>query len=128
MRRNILLVVSAAIMLTGLVGCKSKDDTKRERILHGTVDTIDLPSKTISIEWYNPKRSETMFIAGRLTKDTEIYIDGKITDITKIKIGDPVIVEGYKKGSDVVAVKIDIVRASQPRKIIKPATQSVKKK
>lgn len=114
-------------MITGFIGCKSKEDKKRARILHGTIDTIDLPSKTISVEWYNPKRGETMFVAGRITKETEIYIDGKIEDISKIKTGDPVIVEGYKKGSDVVAVKLDIVRASQSRTIIKPATKPAKK-
>ncbi len=130
-KKRIFVVLALSVsMLIGISGCKSKKPKKRERTLHGIIDTIDLNSKTVSMEWYNPKRGQTMFIAGRITKDTEIYIDGKIADITQIKPGDSVIVEGYKKGSDIVATKVDIVRSAKAKKIIKhkPTTQASPKK
>ncbi len=129
-KRIFIALTLLVIVSTVITGCKSKEPKKRQRTLHGIIDTIDLNSKTVSMEWYNPKRGQTMFIAGRITKDTEIYIDGKIADITQIKPGDSVIVEGYKKGSDIVATKVDIVRAAKSKKIIKPnpTTQPTSKK
>ncbi len=133
MRKNKTLIVAITLACAMMIvsgGCKSKSSKKRYRTLHGIIDTIDLKSKTVSMEWYNPKRGQTMFIAGRITKDTEIYIDGKLSDITKVKSGDSVVVEGYKKGSDIVAVKVDIVRTAKSKKIIKrkPTTQPSSKK
>ncbi len=129
-KKVIVLLALTVVTMNMFIGCKSKEPKKRQRTLHGIIDTIDLNSKTVSMEWYNPKRGQTMFIAGRITKDTEIYIDGKISDITQIKPGDSVIVEGYKKGSDIVATKVDIVRTAKSKKIMKhkPTTQPAAKK
>jgi hypothetical protein len=110
-------------------GCKSKEDKKHNRTLKGTIEEIDIPGNTVSMNWFNEKLGKSMVIAGIITKETEIYIDGKLGNIgnlSQAKTGDKVIVEGYKKGTDVVAVKINITQVGQATKINRPTTQPAK--
>jgi hypothetical protein len=71
---------------------------------------------------FNEKEGKTIPVAGKITPETEIYIDGKLADISQLKENDEVSVEGYKKGTDVVAVKVMVARNSNvSQKIQKPA-------
>jgi ribosomal protein S12 len=108
-----------------LTGCKSKDKQPKHRTLHGTVSTIDTSNGTVAMNWFNENLGKSMVVAGKITKDTEIYIDGKLGDITHIQENDEVSVEGFKKGTDIVAVKVMITRnATQSQTIKKPTPTS----
>lgn len=101
----LILLASAALLLPG---CRSKKPKKRHKTLHGVVTYVDLTTGDVAMDWFNPKKSKTIQVTGRVTKDTDIYIDGKLAAITDIKIGDPVIVEGYIQGADAVAERVTI--------------------
>ncbi len=107
-------------------GCKSKSEKKRNRVLRGTIEEVDIPGKTVTMNWFNEKLGKSMVIAGQITKETEIYIDGKLGDLSQIKSGDKVIVEGYQKGTDTVAAKVNITHTGQTPKPKPATTQPVK--
>ncbi len=115
------MMVIISTLAIGAGGCKGKEDKQRNRTLKGTVDSIDVATKTVTMNWFNDKIGKSMIIAGKVTPETEIYIDGKLSDLGQVRSGDEVIVEGYKKGTDVVAVKVSITHAGeQSIKIGKP--------
>jgi|WetSurMetagenome_2_1015567.scaffolds.fasta_scaffold131875_2 hypothetical protein len=107
-------------------GCKSKEDKKHTRTLKGTIEELDIPGNTVTMNWFNEKLGKSMIIAGKITKETEIYIDGKLGKLSHVKSGDKVIVEGYKKGTDIIAVKVNITQVGQATKINRPTTQPAK--
>jgi hypothetical protein len=119
-----VIMLTAAGLSLGLDGCKGKESKQRNRTLKGTVESIDLTNKTVTMSWFNEKIGRSMPISGRITKDTEIYIDGKLSDLSQIKENDSVVVEGYQKGYDTVAEKVNIIRAPEPATKISRPTQS----
>jgi len=115
------MIVFVAALAVGVNGCKSKEDKKQNRTLQGTIESVDLPTKTVTMNWFNEKWGKPIIVAGRVTNETEIYVDGKIGDLGQVKVGDKVIVEGYKKGADIVAVKVNVTHsAEESHKIVKP--------
>jgi len=117
------MMMVIAALFCGLNGCKSKESKKKPRTLHGTVDSIDMVTKTVIIEWFNDKTGKTMFLPGRVTPETEIFIDGKLADLSQVRTKDDVVVEGYQKGTDNVAVKVTITRATDKvLRIVKPTS------
>ncbi len=122
----IILAIFLASFSLVLDGCKSKEDKKHNRTLHGTIEEIDVPGNAVTMNWFNEKLGKSMIIAGKITKETEIYIDGKLGNLSQVKSGDKVIVEGYKKGTDIVGVKVSITHAGPATKITRPTTQPAK--
>ncbi len=119
MSKKIFFVVLLVLVVgISLPGCKSKESKKRYRTLHGTIVSVDTSNGTIVMNWFNEKTGTTIPIGGQVTKETEIYIDGKVADISQIKVDDEVTVEGYQKGPDTVPVKITINHHSGGTKII----------
>lgn len=120
----VLVVAVAGLMFTG---CKSKEEKPRNRTLKGKVDRIDVNTKMMSMQWFSEKSDRPIFLAAPCLPETEIYIDGKLSDISQIRPGDPVVVEGYKQGSDLKPLKVIIDRSTGEFRRIKPAdTQPAK--
>jgi hypothetical protein len=119
-----VILLAAAVLGVGLYGCKAKKPKQVNRTLKGTVESIDLTNKTVTMSWFNEKIGRSMPISARITNDTEIYIDGKLSDLSQVKENDPVVAEGFQKGGDTVVQRVKIIRAPEPAtKIVRP-TQS----
>lgn len=99
--------VSGALLLAG---CGSKKPKKRSRTLNGMVESIDVASGSVAMSWFDEKAAKTRQIGGRIAPETEIYIDGKVAELSDVREGDEVMVEGYKQGIDIVATRIDVIR------------------
>jgi len=121
---GLLLVMTGSVLC--LDGCKAKEQKKHNRTIQGTVEEIDIPGNTVTMNWFNEKQGKSLTLAGKITKETEVYIDGKLADLSQVKTGDKVIVEGYKKGTDIVAIKVSITHGSQTPKASRATTQPVK--
>lgn len=118
------MAVLALLVLAGVFnGCKSKDKKKQSRVIKGTIETIDLGNNIVTMNFFNEKVGKSMPLASPIYKDTEIYIDGKLADISQLKENDPVVVEGFKKGTDLHPTKITVIHPNkQIGKIMKTTT------
>ena len=113
MRRHLILVAAMGVVVTGstlLPGCRSKESKKRYRTLEGTVHKIDPATGRVSMSCYVPNVGKTMIIWAEITKETEIYIDGKLADISQIKPDDEVVAEGYKQGTSIIVTRVNVDR------------------
>jgi hypothetical protein len=119
---SLLLVLVLTVAAGLLDGCKAKEKKAHNKTIKGAIDKIDLSSNTVTLSWFNENAGRTLYLAAPVSRETEIYIDGKLADLPQVKVGDQAIVQGYKKGSDLVPVRVDIVRSSDSaRRILKPA-------
>jgi hypothetical protein len=86
---------------------------------------VSAANNTVAMNWYSEKLGKSIPVSGKIIPETEIYIDGKLADINQLKENDEVIVEGYKKGTDVIALKVMVTRtaANGSQTIQKPTTQ-----
>jgi hypothetical protein len=124
--KKILIVVMMGLaMMWAMNGCKSKDKEAKHRTLQGTVAMVSAANNTVAMNWYSEKLGKSIPVSGKIIPETEIYIDGKLADINQLKENDEVIVEGYKKGTDVIALKVMVTRtaANGSQTIQKPTTQ-----
>jgi hypothetical protein len=127
--KTLLVAVLALLVLAGgFSGCKSKDKKKQSRVIKGIVESIDLANNIVTMNFFNEKVGKNIPLASPIYKDTEIYIDGKLADISQLKENDPVVVEGFKKGADLHPTKITVIHLNkQIGKIIKnPTTRPAK--
>jgi len=116
----ILLIFAVSAGLT-LTGCRSKKSKRKYKTLQGVIERIDKDG-AVAMSWFNEKRGKTMIISAPIREDTEIYIDGKLADLSQVKPGDQVVVEGYKEGTDLHPVRVDVIRtAGKKAKSRKPA-------
>ena len=81
--------------------------------MEGNVESIDLVTRQVSMSFYN-KNGKSVIVTGELVDGAEVYIDGKLSDITKIKVSDNVIVEGFQQGAKVAATRVEVFRKTAP--------------
>jgi len=123
-KKIIAVLMIGLAMMWAMSGCKSKNKEAKHRTLQGTIAVISTANNTVAMNWYSEKLGKTIPVSGKIVPETEIYIDGKLADLSQLKENDEVIVEGYKKGSDVVALKVMVTRTGSAgsQNIIKQAT------
>lgn len=121
-------ILFSVLCVTGLLlaGCsdKSKKTPKIKRI-EGTAVKIDLKNNSVAMLRKDEKGNE-MTLEGTIRENTEVRINGRDQKLEDVKVGDKIIVSGYRegKGADqkLVATMIEVTRpreadwksASQP--------------
>ena len=134
MNKSCLLLLCVTGLL--LSGCsdKSKKTPKIKRI-EGVAVKIDLKNNSVAMLRKDDKGNE-MQIEGMIRENTEVRINGRDQKLEDVKVGDKVIVSGYRegKGADqkLVATMIEVIRpreadwksASQPAASPQPLTKT----
>jgi hypothetical protein len=117
-----VIFIFAILCAGGMNGCKSKETKVHNRTLEGTITSVDPASRIVSMNAYIEKLGQSKLIPGKLADDAEIDIDGKLADITQLREGDQISVDGYQKGEDIIALRVSVIRAGGKRITIKPQT------
>jgi len=121
-----IFILSAGALIPG---CRSKKPKKKYARREGTVQAIDLETRRVSIASYVKKLGKTIPITGALAPEAEIYIDGKLSDLSEVGIGDKVIVDGYKYKGQITATRVEIIRKGVSKiKEIKPGAAGARKR
>lgn len=114
---NIGKVLSAGLIvwiLAGVLvldGCKSSKPKRREMTLSGVAESIDVDRGIVTMNFFSKKRGKMVPLDGRIVPETEIYIDGRLSELNQIKQGDEIIAQGYKEGPAIVVLRIEVIRS-----------------
>ena len=132
MTRKCLLSLCVTGLLLASCSDKSRKTPKIRRI-EGVATKIDLKNNSVAMVRKDDKGNE-MTIEGTIRENTEVRINGRDQKLEDVKVGDKVIVSGYREGKGVdqklVATMIEVVRpreadwksASQPAAVPQPPT------
>jgi hypothetical protein len=114
MRRKRGIAWLAALLLAGLVGCNNHRTEPRHRTIEGIADSINMDTNQVAMRWYNPRKQAEEIVAGTVTDQTEILINGKVARLTDIRVGEWVKVTGRimpsPNGDVYVATRIELTR------------------
>ncbi len=115
------VATSALLALTLLPGgCSEKEEPPKHRPLEGTIKRIDLASSEVTLRYYSDKHGVETELTGKVTADTEIFINGVLETLSDLREGERVTVSGWVKGHgdarEVVAAKIMVDRAETIRR------------
>lgn len=111
--RVLAVMLLAAIVMT--VGCRSdKPERKYCEPIDGTAEAINVETGEVTMLWYNEKKDKEIPLTGRVTDETEYFINGRAAKLTDIRLKERVRVSGYIRGSDMdreyVVVKVEVER------------------
>lgn len=111
--RVLAVMLLAAIVMT--VGCRSdKPERKYREPIDGTAEAINVETGEVTMLWYNEKKDKEIPLTGRVTDETEYFINGRAAKLTDIRLKERVRVSGYIRGSDMdreyVVVKVEVER------------------
>jgi hypothetical protein len=127
---SVLSIFLLAMGFAGLAGCRHQKTEKEHRTMTGTVTNIDEATGKVAMTFYSKKNQKDVPIEGAVTPQTEILINGRVSKLGDVKIGEQVVVTGYleKTGPKqrIVATKVQIER-SDWAKSSQPATQAATK-
>ncbi|NLX05493.1 MAG: hypothetical protein GXY33_10145 [Phycisphaerae bacterium] len=120
----VAVCLAASILISGCGSGKSK---RRYDTRDGVVEAVDPATRRVTMTTFVPKLGRTIKITGQLAEDAEIYIDGKLADLSQIELNDRVRVYGYKEGDEIMATKVEILRTeggSEAATVQKPAAET----
>jgi hypothetical protein len=82
----------------------------------GTITHIDLPSRSATLEFINPRNGKLVEIAGPVPPECTIELNGKPADVDEIVVGDQarVRVRWNKKTKRAIPVAVWVTRAGPP--------------
>jgi len=106
--------MALVVGLMGLAGCREARPEREHRTISGTVTSIDEATGTVSMSFYNKKKQMEMRVEGMVTPQTEIIINGQVSKLSDVKIGEQVTVTGYvekdRSRAKIVATRVQIER------------------
>jgi hypothetical protein len=119
------LGTTATVVLVLLVagtpgGCSEKSSPRKHRQLEGTIEHIDRADALVTLRFYSPKREAETTVTGKVTAETEIFVNGALSSLEDLREGERVTVLGWVRGHgsqrEVVAVKVTVERAETIRR------------
>lgn len=107
---SIFVIFISAAKIGLLTGCE-EEETKKPFTIKGRITDIKLPH--ITVKWYKTRDKKEKLATLHIIKgQTEIYSDGKITDISPLQIGKTIIASGYKEEGNYITCRIEIIPQS----------------
>ena len=110
----------AAALLVALGGCGDKEPAHAHRKVEGIIESIDQANSEVTLRYFSDKHKAEMTITGAVTSDTEILINGVISNLADLRPGERVTVAGWARGHgserEVVAERIWAERATTIRR------------
>jgi hypothetical protein len=87
-------VVALAVAALALPGCGEKKSERKYNTIEGTALSIDPATGQVSMRWYHAKKQMWREVAGEVTDETEVLINGRAAKLEEVRPGDPVKVPG----------------------------------
>lgn len=119
------LALVAALLLAG---CRSQSkERRRTGSAKGTVTKIDLPNNNVSMKILSQKTGKELEVAGILTAETEVWVNGVRKGPTDVEVNDEIRVEYERTGDELeqkfVVKKVEVTRAEGWKSTRPPAAQ-----
>ncbi len=101
--------------MTG-AGCRDDAPEIEYHNVRGTIQEIDLQRRQIKLRFLHEETGSYMERTGEVPSDAEIFINGRITDIAELRVGEHILVKGRvekdRKGgkNKFSAMRIDVTR------------------
>ena len=116
-----LLNVALPILLLCLpAGCREEETAPKHRTVEGIIERIDADNAQVTLRFYSDKRQVERMVTGTVTPETEIMINGVLSSLDELRIGERVTVAGRVQGhggdQEVIAVKVVVERARTIRR------------
>jgi len=93
MRPAIVTIICCFAILCG--GCKHQAKERKYRAVAVTATHIDAESGVVAVKWKDQRTDQAETRTGRVTIETEIFINGISASLEDIRIGDQAIVIAY---------------------------------
>ncbi len=97
-RTAAILSLSAAVIFVG--GCAETAGEREYNAGTGVTSGIDLDTGRVSMDWRNEETGDVRPLTGKVTKETEIFINGIGAELADVRLGDRVIVVVYRLPDD----------------------------
>lgn len=116
-RSSRLSVLSRSLACLVAVACCSCGDNEPKikiRTIPGTIMKVDTAKQRLTLRYMHEKSGVHREVEGDVLPETEIFINGKLSTLADIKIGERAVIQGrIEKKADftkITALKIDITR------------------
>jgi hypothetical protein len=114
--RTAFCLLCAAVALTA--ACRSdKPERKYREPIEGTAEAINVETGEVTMLWFNEKKNREVPLTGRVTDETEFFINGRSAKLTDIRIKERVRVSGFISGTDMdreyVVTRVEVERADE---------------
>lgn len=127
-RISTLITMAAGLVAFG--ACSHKNAEPEHRTIEGVAESIDTNTNQVAMRWYNPKKQADMKVAGTVTDQTEILINGRVARLEDIKVGEKVSVTGRimkdSSSPQLIATRIEVTREASSTSA--PTTRPAKAK
>ena len=117
LRASVPLSLFRSLACLFAVACCSCGDNEPKitvRTIPGTIMKIDTAKRRLTLRYMHEKSGVHREVEGDVLPDTEIFINGKLSTLADIKIGERAVIQGrIEKTADstkISALKIDITR------------------
>lgn len=111
-----LLMVSASMLIGG---CRDEPGESKYSAVPGTIEEINVTNHVIKFRYKRTKSDEYRDRSVIVPADAEILINGRLSELSDLKLGDPVFgiwrIERIGGKDRVFAVKIEVVREENPQ-------------
>ena len=113
-------IVALPLCLVMLPGCGKKEDSRKPLPREGVIERIDLGRSEVTLRYYSEKHKIETTITGKATPETEILINGVLSSLDQLRVGERVSVIGWVRGHgdkrEVVADRVNVNRAETVRR------------
>lgn len=112
--RSSLVRALACLLAVGCCSCGDNDPKIKVRTIPGTIMKVDTANRRLTLRYVHEKSGGHREVEGDVLPETEIFINGKLSTLADIKIGERAVIRGrIEKKADstkISALKIDITR------------------
>ena len=110
-----------------LVGCNDESPPVKSTSIEGTVEAIDLEYSQVTLRYFLEKHKKERTDTGEVTNETEIWINGELSSLKDLRVGERVnaVVRYTGSGDDlrITAMKIRVQRSEPIKRPAAPAQQ-----
>ena len=121
-------MLACAVAWATLAGCREEKPQRTYREpLEGTAEAINLQTGEVTMLWHNPKKNSDVTLTGRVTEETEYFINGRSATLADIRLKEQVRVTGYVRGKGIdkeyMVTRVDVEREEDWIPTSAPTTQ-----
>jgi hypothetical protein len=103
-------LLSLGVVLA-LGGCRQSTPERSYQVESGIASMIDIQTGTVSMTWTHRRTGEPMLLTGKITQETEIFINGISASVEDVQPGDAVEVTAWQDPGGVwIVTRVNIER------------------
>lgn len=102
------------LLVVACCSCGDDEPKVRVRTIPGTIMKIDTANRRLTLRYLHEKSGVHREVEGDVLPDTEIFINGKLSPLSDLKIGERAVIQGRIEktatSTKIYALKIDVTR------------------